>query len=196
MSEKHRWIKPRRGKLMIYIDGVPPGIKVAVFDQRVSREDEARTIVLEEVTEPSYSIEAYIDREYGGAPVKVVIRRAGFLPYQYQDTIEEGIGLFHAARLEIDRVFKGTGSGVPAGWNPIVEWREAEKRVQTKYRKFKKDNRRARWMLNVIDYGLIIIGGIIGFLIDPVLGTIIGVILGIMGKLIGSRLASRAMGWD
>jgi hypothetical protein len=117
-------------KLRIVIAGVPPGVKIGVFDERKENEDEARQIFLEEVTASDRVIEKEIDASYSGAPVKVVIRSVGFLPVEFYDTIDERIGLLHAAKLEIDRVYSGGDIDVPLGWNSEVEHRKAQKLIQ------------------------------------------------------------------
>ena len=101
-----------------------------MFDERKENEDEARQIFLEEVTASDRVIEKEIDASYSGAPVKVVIRSVGFLPVEFYDTIDERIGLLHAAKLEIDRVYSGGDIDVPLGWNSEVEHRKAQKLIQ------------------------------------------------------------------
>lgn len=116
--------------LNIVIAGVPPGVKVGVFDERKKRGDPDRPILLEESRNPNYVVEKRIDASYAGAKVKVVIRSAGFLPIEFEDTIDRDIGLYHATLLIIDRVYSGTKSEIPGEWNSTAEHRKAEKIIQ------------------------------------------------------------------
>jgi len=125
-------------RLKIFISGVPPGVKVDVFDAREEKGSLLRALLLEVVAGPEHSIETEIYKGFEGIPVRVVIRAAGFLPYQYRDTIKDGIGLFHAANLKIDRLYSGSRSKVPDGWNHSLEYRIAERKVQRLYRRFRK----------------------------------------------------------
>jgi hypothetical protein len=183
-------------RLKIFICGVPPGISVSVFDERKEKDSLHRALLLEKVAGPEYSIETEIDREFDGVPVKVLIRAAGFLPYEFKDKIEEGIGLFHAAKLEIDRVYSGSLNRVPDGWNSSYEHRKAEKIAQIRYRRYQKDNKRARWIKRLLDFGFPFLGFIVGFMFDPIIGSLIGLVLGIIGGQIASRFAKEAMGLD
>lgn len=110
--------------LKIYVGGVPPGVRVAVFDTRFDQDSEQRTIFNEEAG-PEGCIEKEIDPSLGGVRVKVVIRSAGFLLHEYTDTIQDGIGLFHAARMELDGNYSGKQHEIPTGWNAMVEHRKA-----------------------------------------------------------------------
>ncbi len=125
-------------RLKVFIGGVPPGVKVGVFDEREEKGSPLRALLLEVVSGPEHSIETEIYKGFEGVPVRVVIRAAGFLPYRYKDTIKDGIGLFHAVNLEIDRLYSGSRSKVPDGWNPSLEYRAVEKKVQRFYRRFRK----------------------------------------------------------
>lgn len=185
-----------RQPLKIFIGGVPPGVRVGVFDERSKKNDDKRVIVLEEVAGASSSIETEVDATYGGVPVKVVVRCAGFLPYEYADTIEKGIGLFHAAHLTVDRHYSGNKHEIPHGWDASAEYRRAEREVQMRYRRFRKDNPRARRTKLALDWGVPLVLAAAGFLFDPVVGTLIGLVVGLVAGRAADRLASRAMGWD
>jgi len=160
-------------ELEIYIGGVPPGVRVGIFDERVKRGEPSREIFLEEVG-PDSCIHRRIDPSYGGAPVEVVIRCAGYLPYEYLDTIEEGIGLFHAAHLRVDTVYEGIKHNIPSGWNATDEHRKAEREVQRLYRKLRKDNPRERNVKLALDFGAPVVCAGIGFAVDPLIGTVVG----------------------
>ncbi len=121
-------------RLRIVIAGVPPGVNVGVFDERKEEGDEARPILLEEASSSNYVVETKVDPSYGGVPIKVVIRAAGFLPIEFEDTIDEAKGLFHAARLEVDRIYTGNKSEVPPGWDTEAEHRKAQKVIQDRPR--------------------------------------------------------------
>ncbi len=104
--------------------------------------------------------------------------------------------MFHAAKLEIDRVYDGNRRNVPDGWNPTLEYRRAEKQVQMLYRRYQKDNPRARWIKGLLDWGLPIIGAVAGFMLNRIVGTVIGLAIGIVGGQIASRFARKALGLD
>ncbi len=72
--------KPLKG-LKIFIGGVPPGVRVGIFDERKEKGTPQRVLLLEEVAGPEHFVETEIDKELGDDPVKVVIRAAGFIPY-------------------------------------------------------------------------------------------------------------------
>lgn len=68
--------------------------------------------------------------------------------------------------------------------------------VQARYRRFRKDNPRARNTKRLLDFGAPIVGTFAGFLLDPAVGTIVGFVVGVFAGQLASRLASKAMGWD
>lgn len=187
--------KMEKDQIKIYIDGVPPGIGVGIFDLRKGKNSQNREILLQKVKGPDYNIESTIDKSYGGVPVKVVIRAAGFLPYSNETIIENKIGLFHAAKLEIDRIYSGQSKKVPQGWDSNREHREAEQRVQDRYRKFKKYFPGVKVVKNFLDYGVPLLGALIGFFLEPLYGTLAGLSLGFIGSHFASKLATKAMGW-
>jgi hypothetical protein len=68
-------------RLKIFIGGVPPGVKVDVFDAREEKGSLLRALLFEVVAGKEHSIETEIYKGFEGIPVRVVIRAAGFLPY-------------------------------------------------------------------------------------------------------------------
>jgi len=116
--------------LNIVIAGVPPGVKVGVFNENVEKRSEERAILLQEAENPEYIVTKSIPKSLAGTPVKVVIRSYGFLPQEFTTTIDPELGLYHAARLDIDRVVSPPTPDVPNGWNAQVEHRKAEIKIQ------------------------------------------------------------------
>ncbi len=180
--------------LKICIAGIPEGVRAAVFDEREEKDGAAREII-NETANSEWAVETDLDKSYGGAPVKVVVRCAGFLPYQYQGHIEHGIGLFHAAKLEVDRVYSGDNNRVPENWDSAQEHRNAEVKIQALYRQYRKDNQKARIIKYSLDWGTPIIGAIIGAQFGFV-GMVIGLAIGYVAGYFSSKLALRAMGLD
>ena len=180
--------------LKICIAGIPKGVRAAVFDEREGKGDASREII-NEMANSEWVVEAEIDKLYGGIPVKVVVRCAGFIPYQYQGHIEPRIGLFHAAKLEVDRVYNGDTSNVPRNWDSAQEHRNAETKIQALYRQYRKDNRKARIIKNSLDWGTPIIGALIGMKFG-VVGIPIGLIIGYVVGYFSSKFTLRAMGLD
>lgn len=180
--------------LEICIAGIPEGVRVAVFDERKGKGDDAREII-NEMANSEWVVEAEIDKSYGGTPVKVVVRCAGFIPYQYQGHIEPRIGLFHAATLEVDRIYNGDTSNVPRNWDSAQEHRNAETKIQALYRRYRKNNRKARFIKHSLDWGTPIIGALIGLQFG-VVGIPIGLIVGYVAGYLSSKLVLRAMGLD
>jgi len=180
--------------LKICIAGIPEGVRAAVFDERQEKGGATREII-NETANSEWVVQTNVDKSYGGAPVKVVVRCAGFLPYQYQGYIEPGIGLFHAAKLEVDRVYGGDNNIVPENWDSAQEHRNAEVKIQALYRQYRKDNRKARIIKYSLDWGIPIIGATIGAQFG-VVGIIIGLAIGYVAGYFSSKLALRAMGLD
>ena len=181
-------------KLRVYIAGVPTGINVGIFDTREAKGSPNRVII----TQPANSdwvVDTRIDAQYGGVPVKVVIRGVGFKFYEYPTTIELGIGLFHAANLEVDRVYNGANSKVLSGWDSAIQHRKAEEKILEYHRQFRKDNSQARTIKYVLDIGSPIVGGLIGLAWFPV-GSIIGVIAGLGIGYCSSKITIKALGLD
>jgi hypothetical protein len=180
--------------LKIIIAGLPEGVQAAVFDERQGPAHPKRELI-NDVADSDGIIQVGVPRNLDGIPVKVVVRCAGFLPYEYGGRLEPGIDLFHAARLAVDHVYSGDASKVPPGWDSAQEHREAEEQIQRLYRHFRKDNRRARWIKNSFDWGGPVVGAIAG-LPFGIFGVIIGLVVGYVLAHIASRYTLRAMGLD
>ena len=116
------------GEIVILIAGIPPGVKVGIFDEEKEKGNPDRPILLEEAARSDYILEKTISESYVGKKVNVVIRSAGFKPYSFKTKIAK-YGLFHAAYLEIDRIYSGTKSKIPSDWNSVNEHRKAEEQI-------------------------------------------------------------------
>lgn len=116
--------------LNIVIAGVPPGVKVGVFNENAEKRTKERTILLQEAENSEYIVTKSIPKSFAGTPVKVVIRSYGFLPREFITTIDSELGLYHAARLDIDRNVSPPTPDVPDGWNAQIEHRKAETKIQ------------------------------------------------------------------
>jgi hypothetical protein len=180
--------------LKIIIAGLPEGVRAAVFDERKAAADPGRELINSTANSEGI-IESSVPRSLGGISVKVVIRCAGFLPYEYIGQLEPGIGLFHAAQLEVDHVYSGNASAIPPSWDSAQEHRRAEEKIQHLHRQFRKDNRRARCIKNTLDWGGPLVGAIIG-LPFGIYGAIVGLVVGYALAYAASRYALRAMGLD
>lgn len=112
-------------ELTILFSGVPPGVKVGVFEPHGESEGSKNEILLETTTRHDYVLEKQIPQSLIGKKVRVVIRSAGFKPYSF-DTEIERYGLYHAAYLIVDNVYSGSQSEVPPKWDTLKEHRKAE----------------------------------------------------------------------
>jgi len=180
--------------LKIVIAGIPEGVRTAIFDESKEKSDDKRQIV-NSLANSDWIVSKEVKNSFNGIPVCVVIRCSGFLPYQYRTTLEPGIGLFHAARLEIDQVYNGKDSKVPENWNTAQEHRKAEEKIQTLYRQFRKDNKATRRLKTVLDWGGPILGTISG-LPFGIWGAIIGLVVGYMVAFIASKFTIKSLGLD
>lgn len=118
--------------LRIVVAGVPPGVKVGVFDETESPGGSpADAIMLVEAESDDYVVAQEVPASLAGRDVRLVIRSAGFLPITAFAKIDPQHGLLHAARLEVDHNYSGSQSEVPDDWNADAENRKAQDFLHT-----------------------------------------------------------------
>lgn len=186
----------KKNNLLIYIDGAPSWVEVWVFDLEVEKSTWWREILLETINISNNFIEKEVDKSLWWKRVKVVVHSAGFVRYEYECIIEKQIWLFHAIKLEIDRVYNGGKNEYSWNWESSKEFRSAERRVQKRYRAFKKYNQREIIITNIINYWVLFLTSIIWFFIGALYGFIIGIIIGVLGIQLASRYTSKAIWWS